>query len=284
MSQNIIDNILLVYNNLTKSQKQVADYVLQHQTETQFMTISELSSACKVADSTITYFCKALGCGGFNEFKLSLAQKTNSDNQTHTLFDTNIVSTDSITMLGSKLFQNHQNAIAQTLEMLDPTSISNAVDLICNARNVYCFGQGASSVIALEAYTRFSYVTLKFHWVQDSHLQNMTCSLLTAEDVILYFSYSGSTNELIDLSQLASKNQVPIILVTRFQNSPGAHYAKIILLCGSNESPLHQGSISARVAQLFLIDIIFNEFCRRNPDVSLEARERTIQAITHKLT
>ena len=54
------------------------------------------------------------------------------------------------------------------------------------------------------------------------------------------------------------------ILITRFPKSPGAACADVVLECGSRESPLQAGSIAARLAQLYLLDVLFNEVCRRD--------------------
>ena len=59
-------------------------------------------------------------------------------------------------------------------------------------------------------------------------------------------------------------SKAKLILVTRFPNSPGAAYADHLLICGANEAPQQQGSIAAKIGQLFIVDILFHEFCAVN--------------------
>ena len=39
-----------------------------------------------------------------------------------------------------------------------------------------------------------------------------------------------------------------------------------MLQCGADEGPLQAGSVNARMAQLFVLDVLFQEFCMRAPE------------------
>ena len=71
--QDIFETISSQYFQLTHSEKKVADYVLAHRVDAQYMSISELAEECQVADATISRFCRRLGLGSYNTFKLELA-------------------------------------------------------------------------------------------------------------------------------------------------------------------------------------------------------------------
>ena len=55
------------------------------------------------------------------------------------------------------------------------------------------------------------------------------------------------------------------------------------LLCGSKEGPLQSGSVAAKMGLLFIIDVLFNEYCRTNPALTEANREATAGAISAKL-
>ena len=52
-AHNIFETISSQYFQLTNSEKKVADYVLAHRMDAQYMSISELAEECAVADATI---------------------------------------------------------------------------------------------------------------------------------------------------------------------------------------------------------------------------------------
>ena len=68
---NAFEKISNAYYSLTAAEKKVADYVIIHQQESQYMSISELAEACGVAEATVSRFSKRLGYKGYNAFKLA---------------------------------------------------------------------------------------------------------------------------------------------------------------------------------------------------------------------
>ena len=56
----------------------------------------------------------------------------------------------------------------------------------------------------------------------------------------------------------------------------------MVLQCGANESPLQLGSVPARIAQMYLLDVLFSELCRRNMDSCRESRSRIADALADK--
>ena len=87
-------------------------------------------------------------------------------------------------------------------------------------------------------------------------MQVMNIALATDKDVILFFSYSGSTKDMEDIMRIAKERRVSVILITHFPNSRATEYADVVLLC---------------------------VFCKRNPEVYSKARSSTVEAIMPKL-
>ena len=137
-------------------------------------------------------------------------------------------------------------------------------------------------ILAHEAAHLFSTAFSGFFAVDDSHMQTIMATQLTPSDAVLYFSYSGSTTALMDLAKVVKSRKARLILVTRFPNSPGAALADVVLQCGSTESPLQLGSIPARIAQLYLLDVLFSEGCRRNLESCKQRRSRIASALAEK--
>jgi DNA-binding MurR/RpiR family transcriptional regulator len=126
----------------------------------------------------------------------------------------------------------------------------------------------------------FSTVTGKFFAVYDSHIQMSTAATMDSNDVIILFSYSGATNNGLQILELAKARGIHTILVTRFNKSPAAKLADVVLCCGSNEGPFQFGSVAAKIAQLVVVDVLFQEYYHRNQ----EECEQSIQNIATALS
>ncbi len=275
--QNILEHIHAAYYHLTASERKVSDFVLSHPDQVQFMSITQLADECGVADATVSRFCRNLKLSGFNAFKLELAKHTAKNPQTAPAQDPD-------TPQGR--FQQVGNlacdAIRQTIDMTDPRKILQAVGLFEDAGRVMCMGSGGSMVIAMECVHLFSTVTGKFTAVSDSHNQMSATAVLSGRDVIVLFSYSGATTSGLQVLELAKSRGIRTVLVTRFSKSPAAKLADVVLRCGSNEGPFQFGSVPAKVAQLTVIDLLFQEYCHRNRDSCGENTQAIAAALSGK--
>ena len=277
---NVFETISREYYDLTASEKKVADFLMAHQQESQYMSIAELAEECGVAEATVSRFCRRLGYKGYNAFKLAIANATARMSQQAGRPEE--ADSDSLEEAARHLSEIDSTAIEQTLSLLSISAVKAAVDLLEVARCVCCMGQGGSMLLAQEAAHLFSTVSGKFFAVSDSHLQMMRAATMGPEDTVLFFSYSGATRDMMETLQVARESGARIILITRFSKSPGGKFADVLLQCGANESPLQLGSVAAKIAQLFLLDVLFTEFCRRDPVTCEHRRERIATALADK--
>lgn len=284
MAGNILESITEKYPSMTRSGKKLADYVFNHTSEAQYLPISALAENSGVSEATITRFCHGLGLAGYNAFKLELAKTTIvTDLGEPTDSPQTITSEDSLDSIFHKVHASCVSSLNDTLELIDEKALERASEYLAKANRVFCFGHGGSTVMAMEAWARFSTASSRFIHIADTHMQAMATALATPEDVILFFSYSGSTKDMEDILQIAHERKVPIILITHFPRSRAAEFAKVVLLCGFNESPLQSGSIPAKVGQMLLIDFLFYGFCKKNPELSAQARTATAEAVAKKM-
>ena len=279
---NVFDLISKEYYKFTGSEKKLADFILANQDGVAYLSISQMAEGANVAEATVSRFSRRLGYKGYVEFKLSAANTTLRFKPANNPLSGQVEDKDTIEQICQKLYTAEMEAIAQTMEVLSSETVIKAADLLEKAPRVLCMGQGGSMLLAQEAAHLFSTVSNKFQPVNDSHLQAMAAAMMDPDDVILFFSYSGSTRAMMETMQLAKKRRGKVILVTRFPNSPGAMFSNVVLQCGANENPLQSGSIAARIAQMYLLDVLFSEYSRRNIIRARTYRARIAEALADK--
>lgn len=274
-SLDILERIRAAYYQLTTAERRVADYVLAQHSQVQFMSITQLADECGTAEATVSRFCRSMKLKGFNAFKIELARHSvpNSGGK-------KMVSTDALAGRVQEQGRLSIDAVHQTLELMDLGQIEKAVVLIENASRVLCIGSGGSMLMASECAHLFSTVTGKFTSVSDAHMQMSAVATMDSGGIILLFSYSGATTAGLQILELAKQRNIGTILVTRFPKSPAAKLADVVLRCGSNEGPFQFGSVPAKVAQLVLMDAVFQEYCLRNR----EQCEENIESIASALS
>ena len=266
--------------DLTKSGRTVADYLVQHAAEAQYLSISSLAKECCVAEATVFRFCRALGFEGYHEMRIALAQA----NATGALVNQHVPEPDADTAT----LCEHASALLMTTingtqNNLSPEAVDKAVALLHSARQVFCLGQGGSMLLANDICARFSSLSNKFRTAGDSHLQILAASLMGPEDVVLFISYSGATRDMLETLRTAKASGAKIILLTHYEDSPGAAMADVVLRCGAQESPLDSGSIPIKVAVLYVAEVLVLRFLLDDKQRTTEAQERTTEALAVKM-
>ena len=275
-NMDILERIRASYYQFTAAERRVADFVLVQYAQVQFMSITQLADECGTAEATVSRFCRSLKLKGFNAFKIELARRSAAGatpTQTPISMDT----------LAGRVQESGKmavDAVQQTMELMDLKLVTQAVEMIEQAPSVLCIGSGGSMIMASECAHQFSTVCSKFSAVSDAHMQISAVATMNPKDVIILFSYSGATTGGLQILELARQRGIRTILVTRFQKSPAAKLSNVVLRCGSNESPVQIGSVQAKVAQLVVIDALFQEYYLRNQ----ERCEESIQSIASALS
>ena len=275
-SINILEQIHASYYQLTTAERKLADYVLANRNQVQFMSITQLADECGVAEATVSRFCRNLKLKGFNAFKLELSKQAGNSPQPQD------VSPDTIGGRCAEVRRLAEEAIQQTLELVSPDDISRTMEFFEQAPHIMCIGSGGSMIMASECAHLFSTVAAKFYAVSDSHSQMSATATMGQDDVIVLFSYSGATTNGVQVLELAKSRGIRTILVTRFRKSPAAKLADVVLCCGSNEGPFQLGSVPARIAQLIVVDVLFQEYCSRNQDACKDSLQRIAAALSDK--
>ena len=271
----ILERIHAAYYQLTSTERKVADLVLAQPSQVQFMSITQLADECGTAEATVSRFCRRLNLKGFNAFKIELARHSASTSAKPKDREPNSLVNRSL-----EVGRLASDAVYQTIELVEPKQVLRAVELIESAQHVVCIGSGGSMIMATECAHLFSTVSGNFQAVPDSHLQMSAVATMGQGDVVMLFSYSGATTNGLQVLELAKARGISTILVTRFHKSPAAKLADVVLRCGSNESPFQFGSVPARIAQLVVLDVLFQEYFHRNRETCQE----TIQNIASALS
>lgn len=279
----LLTEIQLSYNQFTRTEKKIADFVCKNANQVLFMSITDLADACRVADASVHRFCRTLGVKGYQEFKMKLSLSMSPEETASKETDRQELKVDSLAYTLDNILENHVRVLQETRRLQNVDDVERTVRMMETAEHIYFFGIGDSLLTAKEARNKFLRITNKVTCVEDPHMQAMTASMADPGDLIFFISYSGSTKDNVYVAKIAREVGAKIVTITRFVKSPLTGFADISLLCGSNEGPLEGGSMGAKISQLYIIDVLFQEYYRRNREKSAENNKKTSKAVVEKL-
>lgn len=279
----LMNKITAAYSKMTKAEKKVADIVLSNPQDTLHATITDLAKMCDVGETSVFRFCRTLSLNGYQDFKLSLALSTSAPSNSHAKDSVNILDSADCKDTSSRILQTYKSALDTAFRALNFNAITKTVDLILSSKSVHLFGFGGSGVSASQAQNKFLRILPNIIYNNDSHTQLTQAALLSKGDLAIIFCNSGITKDCIEISKICHNNGASVAFATMFLKTPAVAYSDVILPCGANEGPMEGGSISAKTAQLFLIDILYAEVYKQLGEKALDNKKKTSQVITEKM-
>ena len=248
------------YNSLSPVQKKLADYITASREALPALDLKQLARKARVSSATVTRFCRAIGFAGFHEFKMASAQELVSLPLVFEDFDP---SDDDESRI-SKVFAAYIQSLIDTRAMLSVPNLVELADRIKRARQVSVFGIGSSGSMAVAASHRLALLGVPCQAHTDPYEQTIAASILTAEDVAIGISHSGTSRITVDTIRLARKQGAFTVAITNHANSPLARVASLSLLTSLHERKVHVASLTSRVAQLTLVDCLYITLAARN--------------------
>ena len=142
----LIDQLNRSGKKLSKSQKKIAEYILQHYDKAVFTTAVSLAEAVGVSESTVVRFASALGYEGYPELKKALQELVRHRLTAEQRFEMS-ESINPGNVLPTVLKTDMQN-IRNTISQMDCQAFSEAVKRILSARTVYILGLRSAAPLA----------------------------------------------------------------------------------------------------------------------------------------
>ena len=274
--KNLLLQIESKKNNFTKTEKKIAEYILSDYSKVVYMSITELSDTLKVSEGTIVRFCQKMGFSGFHPFKISLAVTQRTITDTDDLF---AVNNGDMRALKNYVAKRNIEIIENTNQFISETELAMCVDDIKKADRILISGMGASGNTAGDFFYKLIRLGLNCQRTIDAHMQAMLASQLHKGNVLIAISQSGSTLEIVDIAQQAKIQGAKVIAITGYERSPLTKFSDRVLLTPTKETPFESGAIRAKIAQLFVIELLFSALYMEMKDTGLKNIKRTADSV-----
>ena len=275
----IIDELKTPSFKVTKSDKILMKYIKENIEYVSYMPISQIAKESNIGEATITRFSKKMGFSSLQDFKVTLAQEISINNKSKTIINSNIENDEPAIDTAKKLLSSNITTLEKTVDLINNQDIHNCANMIINARRIYFVGIGYSGIIAQDSNYKFMRIGLNCMSFDSSHTMIMMASIMEAEDLLIAISHTGETDAIIKTVELAKQNNVNIISITQNQESKLKDRSDINLAYVSEETILETGSISAKLAQIFLLDLIYTQVVKEKSSEAIDRKIKTTDAI-----
>jgi len=251
--QNVLEVIRMMRADLRKSDRKVADALLANPQLILNSTVAETADLADVSQPTVIRFCVAIGCQGFQDLKLRLAQSLAFGvPATHSA----ILESDDVGQLATKIFDYTMTSLDWARNHLDIAALTAAVDLIVDANRLEFFGFGASAIVAQDAQQKFPLFGVPCGAQADRHQQLMVATMMKPGEVAVCISNTGETRSIVELARLVREQGAKVISITGNSDGPLINHSEVVLMVETLENTnLYTPTIS-RIAALVVVDIL----------------------------
>jgi RpiR family carbohydrate utilization transcriptional regulator len=258
----LLDVINAALPELRRSEQKVARTVLADPNAAIHSSMAELAEASGVSEPTVMRFCTAIGCEGFQTFKLQLAQSLAFGiPATHSA----IQRTDSGVELVAKIFDYTLSSLEHARRNLDQHAIDRAVDLLSGAREILFLGFGASGIVAQDAQQKFPLFGVPCSAPVDAHQQFIASSLAGPGSVVVAISNTGRTESVIHCVDVARANGASTIGVSGGP-APLVERCDVPVIVETLENTDFYTPTISRLAALVIVDVLATAVAlRRTP-------------------
>lgn len=274
MKEDLLVRIEELMPSFSKSQKLIANYILQHYEKAAYMTALKLGTAVNVSESTVVRFALELGFEGYPQLQRSLQSHIKNRLTSIQRMD---VTRNRIGDLGTVegVLGQDIDKIRRTIEAVSEDDFNAAVDVICSAKNLYLQGAMSSGVLA-----NFMHYYLRLILKNVSHIGAVGTSELYQQmvhigegDVLIAMSFPRYARSTIEACKFAKESGAKIIAITDSENSPLAQYADITL-CAFSDMVSFVDSLVAPMSLINALIVAVSDRNRESVEQSFSKLER----------
>ncbi len=257
---------------LSKGQRQIASFMLEHYDKAAYMTAARLGGLVGVSESTVVRFAIELGFEGYPELQHSLQDLIRTKLTTLQRIE---ITNDRIgdADLLEKVCMSDVEKIKRTLEEIDRTSFDRAVDAMIASKMIYIIGMRSSSSLASFLYFYLKLIFPHVRLVSTTSGSEIFEQILriSPDDVIIGISFPRYSKRIINALAYAKKQGAHVVTITDSNASPIAKWADDLLVAKSDMASF----VDSLVAPLSIINALIVAIGRK--------KQGEVEAIFEKL-
>lgn len=241
-----------IYSRLGKRKKKIADVLLDNPADV--LNTQELAKACGCNQTTVVRFAQQLGFSGYTELKLAIARQAGIPWQN---YEGKKESRGRFRGLCNRLLRLNMDAVKETLGNANEGLFKELAKKISLSTKIMICGAGSSRLAAEDLNVKLIRQGINTICFTDHELWKTFLGYLDKNDVLILFSHSGETAEIVSLAQAARKKRIYVAAITGFEGSSLARLANgLFLTACSGEHSIRLGAMISRTAQSIMVDLI----------------------------
>lgn len=271
----VLDNIRTCYKDMTDAEKRVADYILSSPSSVVRMSMNRLSEASETSDATVMRMCKLVGETGFHQLKISLAMELSAEPEAPRASEGPDEEPNDIV----EFLRRTDKGILSISKTLDSDAVHQAIGMLRDARTVFVFGWGNSSVVAADLAHRLARCGVNTFTTESTEYVLRSLVIADPRDILIVFTHTGQSTVSLETMRVAREQGIKVVLITNDPTSEAGSLADCILCTGDQDELLGDFGITSHLHELVINDLILYFLTDRG--TSINSGHRSEEVISH---
>ena len=261
-----IQKIQVGYDRFSDTYKKVADFILGNMVTATFASLDELSGRVGVSDATLIRFARELGYDGFQDLRRDMVEHIRDILYPSREFTPAEDRKENTTL---ELVRDADiGFINRTINGINREQFEQLIELIVNARRIFCMGWGLSSFLA--EFLAFQLQRLTFEaqaLIRERRPLVERVLFLKRGDLLIIFDlieYSTEVSEAVDYLR-DNNDKVRIVTITNDPTARIVRHADLSFFCDT------LSTLISLTAPMCLINAIAQHVIAKRPRKSRQA-------------
>lgn len=189
-----------LHGHLTETEQEVIQFLNRNVDKISSMSISDVAEATYSSPATVSRTVKKCGISGFAELRYIITQQSKSSGS------------DDLAL--NEIFNKSLLEVTNTIERLSIDTILSVVRELGKAERIYMLSRGLTEHVADEFCLKLQLLGFNVLSNSDPSIMQEICNHVKKNELVVIFSLSGQTAELVHAAENARSLGVPIICIT----------------------------------------------------------------------
>jgi len=262
-SNDVLTTVRRKYDELTNSQKRIAEAIVEDPEFVAFATVDKLSERLGVAPSTVVRFAYRIGFGGYPDLQERVRRVVRNQMRGAQTAEGEVRVSEHLSEDQAASLERDMDNLRQTVLGLEQERLSEAVEMLSGARQIFVAGGYASGALASYAGLLLERTRDHVFLIESRGGRNIPPLFRSNEqDVLLAFGFAPYSTDTVEVIELAKERGQRLIGVTDTPISPIGQRVDVVL--ATRVSGV--GAQNSLVGPLAVVNALVNGLAATLPD------------------
>ncbi|MBY0121421.1 MurR/RpiR family transcriptional regulator [Bacillus sp. S/N-304-OC-R1] len=221
--------ILYKYNELSKGQQKVANYLLEMPKDFAMKSANEIGTKAGVSETTVIRFCYAINLSGYSDLQKKVREQLLFQESSLGEYHSTKLQLAEEPNFFAKVMEKDREQIKEMMALINEDQLNQLVDQIVKADAIYISGLGTSFPAANWLSFTLGLVKDRVKIVRsDTDDIVFTLSGMNNQSVMIAISFHRYLKETIKIGRLAKKQGAYIVGITDSPNAPVSEFSDML--------------------------------------------------------